>query len=183
MQIKNEMKGFLPESKVISKWKEISDTNLETFQLGAFRNRIFGTVGCASSPTAVKFVKSGIVSADGFPPTVQCLELILECAKHYNPERRAILTSNGKLLANLTTGAIGETFGILAFHSMTYKTKDRAATIYEAGVERCAEIIVCCLLFFFLKTLSLVHHLLGSKFIFHVPLLFPQKIIRIVRIR
>lgn len=62
----------------------------------------------------------------------------MECAKHYNAERRVILALYGKLLAILIAEAIGETFGILAYQSMMYKSKERA---YDAGYERCVGII------------------------------------------
>lgn len=139
-QIKNEQKGFLPESKIISKWREVSDTNLGTFKLEEFMKRIFGHDGHPLSIVTKKIVRSGIVAVVGFPSAIHFLELIIECAKHYNAKRRAIVAPDGKLLANHTTEAIGEAFGILAFQSMMFKTKERAAMLYDSGIEGCARI-------------------------------------------
>lgn len=52
----------------------------------------------------------------------------------------AILTS-GKLLANLTLEVIGETFGIPSHHSMTHRTRNGATIVYDAGLDRCVEVI------------------------------------------
>lgn len=76
--------------------------------MAAFRIRMFRTAGRNRSNTSTRIVKSGIVAAAGFPPQ-QSVKLILECAKRYNPERRAIFTIDGKMLANLTAEVIGET--------------------------------------------------------------------------
>lgn len=132
---------FLLVSQINSRWKEINDTNLGTFNLAAFKIRMFGTAGHNPSQTAVKFVKSGIVAATDFHPAIQCLDLILECAKHYNPERKTISISDGRLLVTLTPESIGEAFGIPSHHSMTYKTISRAQEVYDAGLARCAYII------------------------------------------
>lgn len=140
-QIKAKMKGFLPVSQINSRWKEISDTNLGTLNPVAFKIRMFGTTGHNPSPTTVKFVKSGIVAAAGFPLAIQCPDLILECAKHYNPERKTISTLDGRLLATLTLESIGEAFGIPSHHSMTYRTISGAQELYDAGPARCADII------------------------------------------
>ncbi|XP_059071493.1 uncharacterized protein LOC131062988 [Cryptomeria japonica] len=71
----------------------------------------------------------------------QCPDLILECAKHYNQERKTISTSDGKLLAILTPESIGEAFRFPSHHSMTYKTINGARAIYEAGPGRCGDMI------------------------------------------
>lgn len=139
--IKVEMKGFLPSSQMNSRWKEISDTNLGTFNLTAFKIRMFRTTGHSLSPTTVQFVKSGIVAVASFPPPIQCPDLILECAKHYNLERKTISTLDGRLLATLTPESIGEAFGIPSHHSMRYRTSNGAKAVYDVGPTRCADLI------------------------------------------
>lgn len=99
--IKAEMKGFLPHSRLNSRWEEISDTNLGTFNLAAFKIRMFGTAGHGPSPIAVKIVKSGIVATAGFPPTIQCSDLVQECATHYKLERKTISTPDGNIVSRV----------------------------------------------------------------------------------
>lgn len=140
-QIKVEMKGFLLVSQINSRWKNIKNTNLDTFNLAAFKIRMFGTIGHNPSPTTVKFVKSGIAVVASFPLAIQCPDLILECAKHYKPERKIISTSDGRLLATVTPEAITEAFGIPPQYSMAYRTISGAQEVYDMGPARGADII------------------------------------------
>lgn len=69
------------------KVREVGDTNSGTFKLEEFKKRIFGHDGHPLLTIAKKIARSGIVVAASFPPAIQCPELIIECAKHYNSER------------------------------------------------------------------------------------------------
>ena len=82
--IKNERRGFYPESKIVSKWAEIGDTSLGGLDLKDFNQRMFGYNDYHPTHLATRIVRSGIFAAAGFPP-FQHLELIVECTKHYSP--------------------------------------------------------------------------------------------------
>lgn len=82
--IKKLSKSFLPESKFSSKLGKLSDTNLGSFNLEAFRRRMMGIGGHHPSVTSHNIVRSGLYAATGFPPAIQCPELIMECANCYN---------------------------------------------------------------------------------------------------
>lgn len=73
-------------------------------------------------PTAKKMIESGLINADGFPPVVQCYELIMECAQHYDSESRRIVAKDGKVIAYLSKTAISETFHLPKPKEMIYIT-------------------------------------------------------------
>lgn len=122
--IKKLSKTFLPKSKFTSKLGELNDTNLSSYNLGALTGRMYGIGGHPPSVTAHQIMKSGLYAVVGFPPAIQCPELILECANCYRPKRRTIVSVDGKLFANLTLEAIGEAFGIPTFDRMVYRTRE-----------------------------------------------------------
>lgn len=139
--IKKLSKTFLPESKFTSKLGELSDTNLGSYNLGALRGRMYGLGGHPPSVTAHQIMKSGLYATAGFPPAIRCPEVIMECANCYRPERRTIVSPDGKLFANLTPEAIREAFGIPTSDKMVYRTKERAERMYASSFERCVEMI------------------------------------------
>lgn len=73
---------------------------------------MFGVKNHLSSTLSANIMKSGIYQATGFPPSVQCNELVLECVKHYDPRTRMIKSPKGAMLAYLPEEAITEVFGI-----------------------------------------------------------------------
>ena len=51
---------------------------------------------------AKKIYKSGIVHATTFPPTLPCLELVMECASRFDIVTKSIIFDEGKrVLANI----------------------------------------------------------------------------------
>lgn len=94
-----------PESRMTSKWKNVSNTNLGHINLREFKKRMFGLDNLVPTTTAQKMMKSGIVHAAGFLPTMQCTELVVECARHYNPTSKDIVAPDGRVLANISEEA------------------------------------------------------------------------------
>lgn len=101
-----------PESRMNSKWKNVSDTNLGHINLREFKKRMFGLDNVLPTVTAREMIRSGIVHAVGFLPTMQCTKLAVECARHYNPDNRDVIAPNGRALANISDVAIREAFKI-----------------------------------------------------------------------
>lgn len=85
--------------------------------------------------TARKMMKSGIVHAAGFLPTMQCTELVVECARHYYPASRDIVALDGRVLANISDEAIREAFRIPKYHNVVYVTKDEVDRMYRDHLE------------------------------------------------
>lgn len=81
-------KGVQPESKIISKLKNITDTNFGHVDFQEFKRRMYGQDGPLPIPIARQIMRNGIFQATGFPPTLECAELMIECTKHYNAEER-----------------------------------------------------------------------------------------------
>ena len=51
-------------------------------------------------------VKSELAHVAGFPPAVQCYELILECAWNYDFDMQRIVSTDGRVLANFNPVSI-----------------------------------------------------------------------------
>lgn len=49
-----------------------------------FKRRIYGQNGTLSTNIARRMMRNEIVQVAGFPPAVECAELIVECARHYD---------------------------------------------------------------------------------------------------
>lgn len=109
-----------PESRMTSKWKNISNTNLGHINLREFKKRMFGLDNLVPTVTARKMMKGGIVHVVGFLPTMQCTELVAECARHYNSVSRDIVAPDGRILANISDEAIREAFRIPGYHNAIY---------------------------------------------------------------
>ena len=139
--IKKLSKTFMPESMFISKLGKLIDTNLGSVNLETFKNRLFGIGSHRASVTSHNIVRSGLYAAAGFPPAIQCSELIMECANCYEKEHRSITSPDGQVLANLTPAAIGEAFGIPVHRNMIYKSRERAERMYASAFERCMDTI------------------------------------------
>lgn len=137
--IKQLKRSFIPESKFVLKLGGLTDTNLGSFNLEAFKRRIYGQGGNPPSVISHNIVRSGLYAAASFPSTVRCLELIMECANYYNSDHRTIVSPEGKLLANFIADAIGEAFGIQATEKMLYKSKERSDNMYATSFDKCAK--------------------------------------------
>lgn len=139
--IKKLSKPFLPESKFTSKLGKLADTNLGSFNMEAFKSRKMGVGNHRPSVTSHNIVRSGQYAAAGFPPAIQCPELMMECANCYDPDHRSIVSPDGRLFANLTPAAISEAFGIPSHERMIYKTRECAERMYASTFKRCADMI------------------------------------------
>ncbi len=56
--IKNERRGFYPESKIVSKWTEIGDTSLGSLDSKDFNRRMLGYNDYHPTHLATKIVRS-----------------------------------------------------------------------------------------------------------------------------
>lgn len=121
--IKNLRKSFISESKFVSKFGNVTDTNLGSFNLKAFMRRIYGQGGNPRTKFSHNIVRSRLYAAAGFQPAVRCPELIMECVNFYNSDHRTIVSPDGMLLANLAPNVSGKAFGILPTDKMLYKSK------------------------------------------------------------
>lgn len=82
--MKIEFKDTLFETQLTSKWRKIGDTKFGHTDMEDFRDRVFGKGKYSTSKMAKKLTRNGIAHIACFPPVVQCSELILECARHYD---------------------------------------------------------------------------------------------------
>lgn len=121
-----------------SKWKNITDIDLRHVDLEEFKKRMYGHGGHIPTPIARMMMQNGIVQATGFLLAKDCVELIVECALHYNAQSREIIAPDGRALANLSELSIQETFGIPSHSKTTYKTKEQAKRVYDSQSELCA---------------------------------------------
>lgn len=103
--IKEDQRSNELETRIVSKWNNIGDTNLGNFNVKKFREIPY--IG-KPSPVARRIIESGIIKAAGFPPAVKCHELMIECAHHYDSQSRTIVTKDGNILAYLSEEAIDE---------------------------------------------------------------------------
>ena len=69
-------------------------------------------------------VRCGIVVDDGFPPTFQHVEMIMEFTKHYSPTDRTIKYSNQNILADFSLTSMFEAFGTPTHLRMVMKTQE-----------------------------------------------------------
>ena len=73
---KRDKKDMMPKTTFVLKLKRVCDTNIGATNMIQLRNRLKE----GQSSIAKKIYRSGIVHAAAFPPTLPCLELIMECA-------------------------------------------------------------------------------------------------------
>ncbi|XP_057818585.1 uncharacterized protein LOC131031479 isoform X3 [Cryptomeria japonica] len=101
--IKEDQRSDKSETKIVSKWSNIGDTNLGNFNVKKFQE-----VPYIGKPSLVarRIIESGIIKAAGFPPAVKCHELMIECARHYDSQSRTIVTKDGNILAYLSEEAL-----------------------------------------------------------------------------
>lgn len=128
--MKNEFKDTLFDTELTSKWRKISETNFEHTDKEDFRDRAFGRGKCNTSKMAKKLTRNGIAHIASFPPAVQCSELVLECARHYDPERKIVVAPDGSKISYLMEISIAEVFNVPTYDKMIYKSKDDALALY-----------------------------------------------------
>lgn len=136
--MKEDQKNEELETKIVSKWSNIGDTNLGNFSVKKFREVPY--IG-KPSPVARRIVGSGIIKAAGFPPAIQCHELMIECARHYDPQSRSIVSKEGNTLAYLSDEAISEALHLPEHIDMIYKSLEGARSMYEDDPDTCLSII------------------------------------------
>lgn len=71
---------------------------------------------------------------------VQCYELIVECAKHYDSHTRTIVAKDGRVLTFLEA-TISEAFHLPEPRDMIYKSVEGAKSFYEDDPETCLGIV------------------------------------------
>lgn len=79
------LKDMISETSFTSRSKKIGDTNLGPFNMEGIRDRMYRR---NASKLARRMVRNEIVQASAFLPAMQCPELMIECAKHYDPQTR-----------------------------------------------------------------------------------------------
>lgn len=105
------------------------------------RQRMFGIGNQIPSPTYANIMRSGIYQATGFPQSIQCSELVLKCARCYDPCSRMIKTPKGVTIAFLAQYAIVEVFEIPRGADMKDKTKDEYEAKYKLKMNACKTLV------------------------------------------
>lgn len=141
VQMKFASKGTQPESKITSKWRKVGNTNIGHVDFKDFKRRMYGHDGYLPTTIARRMMRNGIVQEAGFPPAIECSELIVECAIYYNAQDKQIVAPDGRVLAYLEELAIQEAFGIPNYHTTTFKTKEETGGLYEEQIEPCGTTI------------------------------------------
>jgi hypothetical protein len=89
-----------------------------------FKRKMYGQDGPLLTHIARRMMRNGTVQAARFLPTVECAELMVECARHYDTQERKIIALDRRVLAHLGELAIQEAFGIPSYIRTSYKTKE-----------------------------------------------------------
>lgn len=80
-RIKLDTKTKIPESRFLSIWSEVTETNVGKWDYEEFKARMEAT---DPSILVRRMLDSGLAHVVGFPSIVQCYELFLECARNYD---------------------------------------------------------------------------------------------------
>lgn len=136
--IKEDSKREAMESKIASFWGNVGDINLGQINMKKFQGPLYTT---KPSEHLKMMIESEIVKAAGFPLAVQCNELIVECAKHYDASKRMIVAPDGRELSYLSERTISEAFHIPEFTAMIYKSKEKERAFYDDDPDKCLGII------------------------------------------
>lgn len=76
-------------------------------------------------------MKSGLVHVAGFPPAIQCYELILECARQYVFDKKRVVSTEGRVLENFSPVSIAQAFDMPDLPSVCALSIDTTKTYYE----------------------------------------------------
>lgn len=91
-KMKYDFKRRILESNIISCWVKVGDINMVHVDYEDFKQRMY----CYSpTPLEKRLVEKQFAQADGFPPLVECPELIIECSKHYDSNNKNIIGPQG----------------------------------------------------------------------------------------
>ena len=125
---KRDKEDMMPKTALFSKLKRVCDTNIGTTNMIQLRNRLKE----GQSSMAKKIYRSGIVHVASFPPSLPCLELIMECASRFDIVTKSIIFDEGKrVLANISGQVVEELFHIHQHKGMTVVMMDQAAKFYQ----------------------------------------------------
>lgn len=80
------------DTKITSFWSNVGDTNLGQIDMKKFQGPLYTSKPFGFSK---KMIESGIVNAAGFLPAIQCNELIVEFARHYDANTRIVVAPDG----------------------------------------------------------------------------------------
>ena len=105
MKYKYQRPDYAPVLK--STLPDIGDTILGNVCLQDFWSSL---VNEEKTPLAGKMLESGLGQAGGHPISVQCPDLVLECAKAYHPNTREVISSNNKVIVRLYPASIAIVF-------------------------------------------------------------------------
>ena len=80
---------------------------------------------------AKKIYKSKIVHTTAFPPTLPCLELVMECASQFDLVSKSIIFYQGKrVLDNISGQLLEETFNTPQYKGMKIALVDQIAKLF-----------------------------------------------------
>lgn len=91
-------------------WTQIWGIDYDDFQ-----QRMYGN---APNQLAQIITHIGLAQEAGFPLTQLCLELVLECEKHYDFRTRIIIGPQGRVMQNITEESIAKVFDISSHHKL-----------------------------------------------------------------
>jgi hypothetical protein len=99
--MKYEFKGRFPKTKILSHWEKVGDTKMGHVDYEDFKKRMYGD---APIELERRLVKKRLAKEVGFPPSIWFPELIIECATHYDSDKRVIVVPQGKVMAQVDKG-------------------------------------------------------------------------------
>ena len=105
---KRDKQDMMPKTTVFLKVRWISDTNIGTMSVIQLKDRLKE----GQSPMENKIYKSRIVHAATFPPTLPCLELVMECASWFDVVSTSIFDEGKRVLVNIGRQVVEEVFNI-----------------------------------------------------------------------
>ncbi|KAH9306609.1 hypothetical protein KI387_011013 [Taxus chinensis] len=93
--LKYEFQGIIPPTSIKSSYDNIIDTDLGHTNVTKFCDWVKAEGKTVFSD---RLYHNGLPQAATFPISVQCPELVIACAEHYDPERRGIFKENCSII-------------------------------------------------------------------------------------
>lgn len=78
-----------------------------------------------------RMMESGLSHVAGFPSAMQCYELVLECANHYDQDTHRIIGPQGRVVSNLNPVSIAQAFDMLDRSHVVGFTIEAAQEFYN----------------------------------------------------
>lgn len=119
-------------------WSKVLDTNVSHWDYEDFKERM---VAQNLPLLAKRMLESGLAHVVGFPSIVQCYELVLECARHYDSGTQRIVNPQGIVLANLNPISITQTFDMLDRSHVVEANMETAKRYHEEETVKSQQII------------------------------------------